>query len=59
MLENFFSANSKKISIGRMKNPRLFLIWNRGRRTGFHFEFLDLEAGRGKSLKKPECTDSH
>ena len=32
-IENFFSASSRNVSIGRMKNPRSFLILNRGRRT--------------------------
>ena len=50
-LENFFSASSRNFSIGRMKNPRSFLISNRGQRTRFHFEFLDLEPGRRKLLR--------
>ena len=45
--------------IGRMKNPRSFLISNRGQRTRFHFEFLDLEAGRRKSLRISPRSESY
>ena len=57
--ENFFSANSQNFSIGRMKNPRSFLFSNRGQRTRFHFEFLDLEAGRRKSLRISPRSESY
>ena len=59
MFENFFSAHSQNFSIGRMKNPRSFLISNRGQRTRFHFEFLDLEAGRRKSLRISPSSESY
>ena len=57
--ENFFSAISKNFSIGHMKNPRSFLISNRGQRTRFHFEFLDLEAGRRNSLRISPRSESY
>ena len=57
MLENFFSANSKNFSIGRMKNPRSFLIYNRGRRTKFHYGFNDLGARSRKNLKTTHHAD--
>ena len=58
MLENFFSANSKNFSIGRMKNPRPFLISNRGRRTKFHYGFNDLGARSRKNLNITHHDDS-
>ena len=47
--KNFFSANSKHFSIGRMKILRVvwFIIW--GRRTGFHYGNLDLRPGTSKT----------
>ena len=56
--KNFFSANSKNFSIGRMKNPRPFLISNRGRRTKFHYGFNDLGARSRKNLKTPKHAGS-
>ena len=57
--ENFFSANSQNFSIGCMKNPRSFLFSNRGRRTRFHFEFLDWKSGRQKSLRISPRSESY
>ena len=58
MLENFFSANSKNFSIGRMKNPSAFLIYSRGRTTKFHYGFNDLGAHSRKNLKTTHHRDS-
>ena len=41
-----------------MKNPRSFLIYNRGRRTKFHYGFNDLGARSRKNLKTPKHGDS-
>ena len=57
-LENFFSVNFKNFSFGRMKNPKSFLISNRGRRTKFHYGFNDLGARSRKSLNLPKHADS-
>ena len=45
--------------IGRMKNPRSFVISNQGQRTRFHFDFLDLEDGRKKSLRVSSRSESY
>ena len=58
-LENFFSAISKNFSIGHMKNPKSFLISNRGQRTRFHFEILGLEARKRKSLRISPRSESY
>ena len=45
--------------ICRMKNPRSFVISNQGQRTRFHFDFLDLEDGRKKSLRVSSRSESY
>ena len=42
--------NFKNFLVGRMKNPRSFLISSRGRRTKFHYGFNDLGARSRKNL---------
>ena len=42
----------------RMKNPRPFLISNRGWRTKFHYGFNDLGARSRKNLKTTHHDDS-
>ena len=57
-LENFFSVNFKNFSACHITNPRSFIIYNRGRRTKFHYGFNDLGARSRKTLNSSKHSGS-